>query len=304
MQRHAGKAVSLHFMHGPALTQASRRLMDELARELRFELHRIEVSDPRLHGLPTLDRIGAETWYRVLLPELLPGADRVLYLDADTLVVDDLEPLWLTPMGDHAVAAVANVFEPWHAKRPAELGLPPGVSYFNAGVLLMNLAAWRARDLGSRLLAYARDHAHTLTWSDQDALNAVLGPGHLPLHPRWNCQNSIFFWPSARAIFGAQVDEALASPAIIHFEGPGHAKPWHYLNEHPYRAEYWRHLQATPFPVPAQQGRTPRNAMLKAARPLLRRGSAARDAVRGALRARAPWVLALLRRLRRRGKST
>lgn len=262
LERHAPRQVRMHFLHRPAFSQASRRRLDELAARFGATIHRIEISDARLDGLPTLDRIGAETWFRVLLPELLPDVERVLYLDADALVVDDLGPLWETPMGEHAVAAVANVFEPWHAQRPVELGLPPGVPYFNAGVLLMNLAAWRAQDLGNKLLAYARAHAQSLTWSDQDALNAVLGPGHLTLHPRWNCQNSIFYWPSARDVFGdAQVDEALGRPAIVHFEGPGPAKPWHYLNGHPYRDEYWRHLRATPFPVPAQEGRTLGNVL-------------------------------------------
>jgi lipopolysaccharide biosynthesis glycosyltransferase len=34
-------------------------------------------------------------------------------------------------------------------------------------------------------------------------------------------------------------------PLIIHFSGS--SKPWHYLNEHPYKSEYWKYLQLTDY---------------------------------------------------------
>ena len=76
------------------------------------------------------------------MPELLPEVERVLYLDVDTLALDDLAPLWRTDLGDAYVGAVTNVFQPDHLFHAAELGIRPE-DYFNSGVLLLDLAALR-----------------------------------------------------------------------------------------------------------------------------------------------------------------
>jgi lipopolysaccharide biosynthesis glycosyltransferase len=92
----------------------------------------------------------------------------------------------------------------------------------------------------------------------------ALAPKCRFVHPRWNCQNSLFFWPEAREVFGdATVDEAIANPAILHFEGPELAKPWHYLCEHPLREQFWTHVRQTPWPDPPIQGRTLKNMARK-----------------------------------------
>ena len=72
-------------------------------------------------------------WYRIFLPELLPDVDRVLYLDADTIAVDSLAPLWEIDLDDSYLGAVTNVFQANHVHRPAELGLAGPRSTSTAG---------------------------------------------------------------------------------------------------------------------------------------------------------------------------
>jgi lipopolysaccharide biosynthesis glycosyltransferase len=201
-------------------------------------------------------------WYRVFLPELLPELDRVLYLDADTLVVDDPRPLWCTDLSDHLLAAVDNVLEPQFAGRAKEIGLEAGQRYFNSGVLLLNLAVMREEGSTRRIVEFAR--TRPLLWPDQDALNVVLGERRVALHPRWNCMNSMIVLPYARDVFPPEVlDEARRDPGIVHFEGPELGKPWHHLSKHPYRAAYMRHRAATPWPDVAIEGRTFVNRALR-----------------------------------------
>jgi lipopolysaccharide biosynthesis glycosyltransferase len=209
-----------------------------------------------------MGRIPLVMWYRVFLPELLPSADRVLYLDADTLVVAPLSPLWDEPLDGSYLAAVSNVLEPQYAARPAELGLPATQAYFNSGVLLFNLDAMRADRCTHEILRVARDEK--LLWPDQDALNVVLGARRVALHPRWNCMNSLYLLPEAYDTFPRDVvDDACRRPAIVHFEGPKLAKPWHYLSKHPYRGAYEHHRRNTPWPDVAVEGRTWRNRLLR-----------------------------------------
>ncbi len=180
----------------------------------------LEVSDERFANLPTLDYISASTWYRIYLPELLSDLDRVLYLDVDTVVLDSLDALWETDLGEHYLAAVTNVPELDQIDHPARLGLSSAGAYFNAGVLLLNLELMRRDDSTAALLEYTRNHLAEIG-GDQDPLNVVLGERRLPLHPRWNCMNCVLYFPWARELFGAgEVEEARRSPAIRHFEGP------------------------------------------------------------------------------------
>lgn len=221
-----------------------------------FTAHPIESS--RLLGLPDMlgRGITQTMWLRIFLPELMADEPRVLYLDCDVIALDDLGPLWSVDLGDALVGAVANVWEPWNLGHPERLGIDPA-DYFNSGVLLLNLDAMRASGATQRLLDHAREHAGDLVWPDQDALNVVLGPGHVALHPRWNAMNSVLAFENAVDVFGEDaLAEARARPALRHFEGPTVNKPWHLLADPADAALYRQHRTATPWPryVPAGLG--------------------------------------------------
>jgi len=238
------------------------------------------IAPRRVAGLPAWGRIPQTMWYRVLLPELLPAADRVLYVDADVLVVDSLAPLWATPLADHWVAAVTNVPERHMLGHAAGLGLPGPQAYFNSGVLLFNLAAMRRDHRTEALLDCAREHAGRLLWPDQDALNLVLAPRRRVLHPRWNVMNSMRRFAWAGELLGeTEASEAIDRPGIVHFEGPRENKPWHVLCDHPYRERYAEHRRDTPWPHVRREGLTPAGCVQ-----LLRR-----RAGRGGRRGRGPF---------------
>src|SRR3954454_22448571 len=105
-----------HFLHTPGFAWH-----DEIARLGNVVFH--EVARERTASLPVRDYFTSAMWLRIFLPDLMPDADRVLYLDADTLVVDSLAPLWDTDLTGCALGAVTNVFQHNHVQRPAELGL-------------------------------------------------------------------------------------------------------------------------------------------------------------------------------------
>ena len=109
---------------------------------------------------------------------------------------------------------------------------------------------------------FARGHAPELLWRDQDALNVVLGGRRLPLHPRWNCMNSILLFPQAAEVFEpSELAEARRDPAIRHFEGPAENKPWHFLCSHELRELYAEHRRNTPWPRVRPEGMTARNVL-------------------------------------------
>lgn len=265
LMQHPPNSVVIHYLHGPELAVETRRRLRDMAVRNGGELNFWEIPDRWVTGLPTEGFTRKATWYRTFLPELLPDVPRVLYLDADVLVVESVAPLWELDMTEKLVAAVTNVLGPQDIDRPKALEIEGPQGYFNAGVMVMNLDLMR-RDESSRAVSeYARAHADALPWRDQDAFNVVLGARRIPLHPRWNCMNGIQIFPWSGDVLGPEaVAEAIENPAIRHFEGPAPYKPWHYLCHPMWRDLYKRHRRATPWPHVRLQGRNPRNMLRQA----------------------------------------
>jgi lipopolysaccharide biosynthesis glycosyltransferase len=260
--------VRVHFLHGPDLGPAILDPLRAMVERDGGEIEFLEIEPGRVEGLRTQSYLPASHWYRVFLPELLEGVDRVLYLDADLLALEPVDELWRLDLEDHPLAAVSNVLQENHAHRPAELGLPSGQAYFNSGVMLLNLAQMRDEGATSALLDFARTNAEVLAWPEQDALNVVLGDRRLALHPRWNLMNSLLIFPWASEVFEpGQLEEARARPAIRHFEGPSVNKPWHYLCERDMRDLYAEHRAHTPWPTFRPEGLTLRRRLARLVRP-------------------------------------
>jgi len=242
-----GTDVGVHYLHSPRFTD--RGPLQDMVGALGGRITFYEIADERVADLPDAALFTPAMWYRILLPELLDGLDRVLHLDADTIAVDGLTALWETDLGDAPVAAVTNVLQHDHRHRPASIGLAGPEVYFNSGVLLMNLDRMRRDDATGALRAVATSRAGELVWPDQDALNLVFGAERVALHPRWNCMNSVYAFSDSDLMFGsAQRQEALQRPAIRHFEGPGANKPWNAGCRQPLREAYFEHRRATPWP--------------------------------------------------------
>jgi lipopolysaccharide biosynthesis glycosyltransferase len=262
---HMPGSVVIHYLHGPDLERRTRDRLRDMVVSTGGQMNFLEVSDARVTGLPTEGFTRKATWYRTFLPELLSDVPRVLYLDADVLVLDSVAPLWEMDMTSAPVAAVTNVLRPESIDRPSPLDIPSSQSYFNAGVMLMNLDLMRREETSRAVLDYGRAHADELVWRDQDAFNVVVGARRKSLHPRWNCMNGILIFPESVDIFGAKASaEAIENPVIRHFEGPGPYKPWHYLCQREWRDLYRLHRRATPWPHVRLEGRNLRNMWRRA----------------------------------------
>jgi lipopolysaccharide biosynthesis glycosyltransferase len=255
------EAVEIVLMHDEALSPEGRARVHETVAAAGGTLRFVAFPGALLDEFPS-GHFPRSIWSRVLLPELLPEEDKVLYLDADTIVLESPAPLWRTELGDAYFAAVASPLYRWMGGWPrAVLGIDAPRRYVNSGVLLMNLALMREEQCHVRLLHYARAHPDNI-YPDQDALSALFSDRHLSLHPRWNAQITLWDVPLDELPFSSEeVHEARARPAIVHFIGP--FKPWHYLCTHPYRDVYFEHLAATPWPPPQLEGRTMVNGVLR-----------------------------------------
>jgi lipopolysaccharide biosynthesis glycosyltransferase len=265
-----GVPLHVHFLHDSRLARGSLERVRTVVEEGGGQITTHEVPADAVAGLP-FRMLSPATWYRILLADVLAGVSRVLYLDVDTIVTGSLAELRDLDLDESYVAAVTNVFVPWHESHPADLGMPEGVDYFNAGVSLFNLERMRADGCGATLREFGRAHPDACIFFDQDALNLVLARRRVALHPRWNCTLALrHFEPQAVKTFGREArDEALADPAIMHWEGPGPNKPWHILCDPADRRLYRGHARRTPWRWSRPEGITPGN-LVRAARRRIR----------------------------------
>lgn len=201
--------------------------------------------------------ISLASYFRLFLTDILPpDIDRVLYLDADIAILDDVRPLWDCRLDGALIGAVEDAFanSPTLFSNSAEaqptsnerLGLPAEHTYFNAGILVIDLAAWRRNDLLPTFVKYVEANHGVLRFHDQDAMNAVLSGRVKYLPHDWNFQAKTTASDMAR--IGVPIEDferMRRNPHIVHWTSS--RKPWFYGHQVPYEAEYLRYLRLTPW---------------------------------------------------------
>ena len=189
-----------------------------------------EISFPR--GISP-ERINRSVFTRILMPELVPQSlDRILYLDADTLCVGHMGTFWSL---DLAGAPLAAAPEGEAQRKAARIGMK-GWSYFNAGVMLIDLARWRAQQLTAHTFAAWEEYGASFPLLEQDALNYVLDGEFLPIGRKYVQMMDAFApWD---VDFSAQY-------TIWHFLNEG--KPWIRYADPRVREAYWQIVRRSPW---------------------------------------------------------
>lgn len=255
----------------------------------------IPVPADRFDHLPVRHLLTRTAYCRLLLPELLAGFDRVLYLDGDVLVRHDVGPLFDLDLKGASTAGARDHGLWYMSSRGGVAGagdVPPDAPYVNTGVLVMDLKAWRERRIAERVEAL-RAVTETPGELDQDSINVTIVGDVVLLDPRWNVQTPALIntwaagpWPyrvpdgELPCPFTAEEIKAMrADPWIVHFTTA--RKPWEPASGNPYQREWRRVLEQTSWwmspppsklPAPAEIYRRARGVAARLSR--IGRGSA------------------------------
>jgi lipopolysaccharide biosynthesis glycosyltransferase len=206
-----------------------------------------------------------ETYMRFWADELLPGRRLALYLDPDIIVTGPIDDLWRTDLRGNVLAAVPIP----NSSRPKTHGMPAGSLFFNAGVLLLDLEAWRSRGYRDRCLEYLRQHPERALDGDQDILNLCTMGDWLPLDYEWNVISPFYRSWHDLGLAESVVLRVRKNARIIHYNGA--YKPWTYLDDHPRKADYLQNLALTDWRDWRPTDRTMLNRVRKGLGPWLPR---------------------------------
>jgi lipopolysaccharide biosynthesis glycosyltransferase len=206
----------------------------------------------KLAALPPC-HLTLNAYLRLILPELLHQLERVIYLDCDVLVLKSLRPLWeVTFEKDTLVAACEDIYS-LYAKLGNHqllyffnsLGMKPGEKYFNSGVLLIDLNAWREHDITDKAIQWGITHQKLIRHADQDILNVICKNRVHYLSLEWNLSIHMILRTYHIDTCTVSEREAAISPAVIHYVGERKACSL----EHPlpYQKQYIRVVKQTPW---------------------------------------------------------
>ncbi len=163
---------------------------------------------------------------KFLLPDMLFGLDKVLYLDGDIIVRKDLSELFDIDLEDSYLAAVKDMGA---VKCGCTDVRDINGDYFNSGVMLLNLAQLRKDGMPSKLIE-DRVNDDDMRFMDQNSLNRVLGERvkYISLQYNYMKANLLEFEPDEIARFWAisrqEYDDISADPVILHLTN--YLKPW------------------------------------------------------------------------------
>lgn len=216
-----------------SISNKNRKKLFELSNQYHnLDIKILIIDDSEINKLPSTNGWTSHTWYRFLIPKLLSSnISKVLYLDADTLVVGDLSPLFHLEMTDRSIAATpeANYFNIEYYKR---LSYDISKGYICAGVMMMNLDYWRKHNITEESLNWAKNNRNLIKLLDQDVVNYICRDSKiiLPLKYgviQWYFTEENFYQDH----YLEELKESVLNPVIIH-----------YAFTHPWYKDYQRHI--------------------------------------------------------------
>jgi len=185
--------------------------------------------------------ISVETYYRFYISELFPQHDKVLYLDADILVLEDIKELYDEDISEYYAGVVQDTVLEIYIEKPDEKTCTEpkrdfptyfreklkkkNLKYFNAGVLLFNLKKMREDNVAQKLWEFAEKES-PLEYQDQDILNAVLEEKVKYVDYKWDVLKDLKWF--AKQVRDEKKKKYLLKtykhPGIFHYVGDN--KPW------------------------------------------------------------------------------
>ncbi len=215
-----GTEIHLYVAHS-SLTKEDFAVIDKVIDKERTMVHPISVDPSLMEHAPVLKRISKETYYRLLVLDIIPqNVDRILYMDPDIVVNKSMKALYNVDFGDAIIAGTGHTTGWLENLNKSRLDMPKSSQYVNAGVLMFNLKEMRNFCTTQDIFNYIEKNIKKLYLSDQDVINGMFGARTVYFDTHiFNLDEKVF--KRNRKINLAWVRE---NTSIIHYNGS--QKPW------------------------------------------------------------------------------
>ena len=242
---------TLHILTNNNLSKNSTNKIDKVIK--KFDEHSIELIYYNLEGNfknATTGYISVATYYKILLPSLLPNIDKIIFTDGDMINLEDLSEMYKIEFKENMYFCGITDFID-HLNQLKEFGLYSD-KYINTGVVLINLKALRENSIEKKLTEFI--YTHPLKFYDQTAINCVCYNNTQALPYKYN----IFAYPSFDKLkklneqqnIRYKVNEseffrAYNEPTLFHYADLD--KPWLNKTEKFNRVYWWYYAKMSGF---------------------------------------------------------
>lgn len=144
---------------------------------LNMELKCIKIDEKLLDSFPVYEkRYPVEIYFRLFASKYLPSSlDRVLYLDSDIVVINNLREIYDTSFDGNYYIATSNVDCFFRKFNEIRLGMVADATYINSGVMMINLEELRKVDMEGDIKSFVKRKKFLLMLPDQDIISALYG---------------------------------------------------------------------------------------------------------------------------------
>lgn len=191
--------------------------------------------------------------------------EEILYIDCDTIIVNDLSGILDIDMSNYSVGMVQDSLISVEMKQILHFGRMD--KYYNSGVILFNIKRWKECNCAERILAHASE-GFVYGTVDQDYLNVVLKNEIKTLNIKYNFQLPHFtfsiktfsrvFRENPSYYSETEIENGLKNPVIIHFLRFCGESPWHKNSIHPATKLFDKYLAISPWKdykkIPSSKG--------------------------------------------------
>jgi lipopolysaccharide biosynthesis glycosyltransferase len=221
-----GEKITTYLMHS-SLTKEEIKEVENFTKKHGQTLEEVRADPDLFSDAPVVKHFSVEMYYRLLAYKFLPESlDRILYLDPDILVINDLRKLYDEDINGYLYAAAyhdrASVREINKIRlKPYEID-----AYYNSGVLLMNLDEQRKRIKEEELFEFVELNKKKLILPDQDIINGLYSRKIKDIDETlYNFDARFYQYYKLTSKNKIDMDYVINHTSIIHFCGK--KKPWH-----------------------------------------------------------------------------
>ncbi|ODA39139.1 glycosyltransferase family 8 protein [Desulfosporosinus sp. BG] len=207
----------------------------------------------------TIKSLG-HTYARMILGDIMPEyVERIISLDSDTMVLNKIDELWNTDMGNHPIAGVDDCMGKVALVKTQHLKADS--VHCNAGMYLIDLSVWREEKWTEQFFEYIKnlfDKGISLGGYEEEVINKILSERMLVLHSRFNLmtleqvlsyKELMRFREPINYYTEEEIDEAKKNPVITHTTNFFYIQKriFEENSDHPMRKQYENYRALTPW---------------------------------------------------------
>lgn len=201
------------FVFDGGIKEKNKVRLDNYVRERKSTTQFIQVNSEKYKNRKVWGHFSTAIYYRLEIPQV-EKKDKVVYLDCDLVVLEDILKLFEFDLNGKTLGAVYD----YGLRSSGQL---------NSGVLLIDCEKWNKKKYSSKIMHSFDKWGNNLKWLDQDILNYVFKEDIMFLPLEWNFQRSIFdLTLKQMKLSKKEYDNLILNPKIVHYVG--RIKPWNY----------------------------------------------------------------------------